>query len=104
MAEPPAEGRDLLNDRGAVLTGVGLLMGLVAEVLQLDIEAVAAETVGREDAAQAEEGGVGFAVAAGVDKVTDLSVAAGGEADQPFGVSLERVEGDERVAVALGVG
>ena len=44
----------LLEDGGAVLAGVRLLVGLVAEVLQLDVE-----MVGAEDVAEAEEGGAG---------------------------------------------
>ncbi len=57
-------GVDLLVDGGAVLAGVSLLVGLVAEVLQLDIE-----MIGLEDVAEAEKGGAGVVVAAGVDEV-----------------------------------
>ena len=64
-----------------MLTGVRLLVGLVAEVLQLHVE-----VGGAEDVAQAQEGGAGVGVAAGVDEVADLPVAAAGQADQPLGV------------------
>ena len=78
---------------------MGLLVGLVAEVLQLYVE-----VVGTEDVAEAEEGGLGLAVAAGVDEVADLAVAAAGEADEPVGMGAERLEGDEGRPLALGVG
>ena len=89
----------LLVDGGAVLAGVGLLVRLVAEVLQLYIE-----MVGAEDVAEAEERGAGVVVAAGVDEVAHLAVAAAGEADEPFGVGAQRLEGDQGRALALGIG
>ena len=81
MAEAAAVGSDLLVDRGAVLAGVGLLVGLVAEVLQLD-----EEVVGSEELAEAKERGAGVVVAAGVDEVAHLAVPAAGEADETLGV------------------
>ncbi len=99
VAQTPPVGTDLLVDRGAVLAGVGLLVRFVAEVLQLYIE-----VIGTEDLAEAEEGGAGVVVAAGVDEVAHLAVAAGGEADESLGVGGERLEGDEWGPLALGVG
>jgi len=52
MAQSSPVGADLLVDRGAVLAGVGLLVGFVAEVLEFYIE-----VVGCEDLAEAEECG-----------------------------------------------
>ena len=72
---------DLLVDGCAVLTGAGFTVGLVAEVLQFHIE-----VPGAEDVAEPEEGGAGLAVAALVHQVADLTVAAGGEADESLGV------------------
>ncbi len=99
MAEAATFGADLLVDRGAVLAGVGLLVGLVAEVLEFYIE-----VVGAEDVAEAEERGAGFVVAAGVDEVAHLAVAAAGEADQTLGVRTQRLDGDEWRPFPLGVG
>ena len=47
---------------------------------------------------------LGVGVAAGVDEVADLAVAAAGEADESFGVGAQRLEGDEGRPLALGVG
>ena len=68
---------DLLVDGGAVLTGAGFTVGLVAEVLELD-----EEVIGSEDVAKSEQGGAGLVIATGVDQVADLPVAAAGEADE----------------------
>ena len=88
VAQTPPVGMDLLVDRGAVLAGVGLVVGFVAEVLQLYIE-----VIGLEDVAEAEEGGAGVVVAAGVDEVAHLSVAASGEADESVGVGARATRG-----------
>jgi len=81
MAEAAADGRDLVIDGRAVLAGMGLLMRLIAEVLKLYVKVIGAENV-----AQAEECVEGVGVAAGVDQVADLAVAAGGKADDSLGV------------------
>ncbi len=89
MPQPVADRGGLLEHLGAVLAGVRLLVGLVAEVLQFHVE-----VVGAEDVAEVEEGGAGLGVAAGVDEIADLAVAAAGEADEPLGMGAQRLEGD----------
>ena len=75
---------DLLVDGGAVLAGAGLTVRLVAEVLKLH-----EKVIGSEDVAKGEEGGAGVVVAAGIDQVAHLAVAAAGEADEPLVVLTE---------------
>ena len=82
-----------------MLTGMGLQVGLEAEVLQLYIE-----MIGAEDFAEVEEGDPGLAIAAAVDEVAHLAVAAAGEADEPVGVGVERLEGDEGRVFSFGIG
>ena len=50
VAQPVADGGQFLEDGGAVLAGVRLLVGFVPEVLQLDVE-----MIGAEDIAEPEE-------------------------------------------------
>jgi glutathione-regulated potassium-efflux system ancillary protein KefF len=68
-------------EQTAVLAGMRFLVRLVAEVLQFYVE-----MIGAEDGAKTEEGGLGVGVAAGVDEISHLAVAAAGEADEPLGV------------------
>jgi hypothetical protein len=81
VPETVAVGSDFLVDGDAVLAGVGFLVRFVAEVLQLYIEMVEAEYL-----AELEERDESVAVAAGVDEIAHLTVAAAGEADEAVGV------------------
>ena len=94
-----ADRRGLPDDHRPVLAWVRLLVGFVTEVLQLHVE-----VVGAEDVAEAQEGGVGIGVAAGVGEVADLPVTASGQTDEAIGVGTQRLDGDCRRALALGVG
>ena len=84
MAQPAAHGRGLVIDGGSVLAGIGLLVRLVAEVLELHIE-----VVGAEDVAELQEGDTGLLVAAGIDEGADLSVPASGETDEASSVGTQ---------------
>ena len=79
----------LVVDGAAVLTGFGLSVGLVAEVLQLDVE-----VIGAEDIAQGVEDGPGFCRPAGVEQAAHLALAATGEADDPLAVLSQSGGGD----------
>jgi hypothetical protein len=84
MPETIVVAADLLVDGNSVLAGMGFVMRLVAEVLELYVE-----VIGAEDVAELTEGGVGVAVAASVDEVAHFAMAAAGEADEPFGMGAE---------------
>jgi hypothetical protein len=81
MAETTSVDRGLLIDGGAILAWLGFLMGFVTEVLELHIQ-----VSGAEDVTQMKKSAGGVTEAAGIDEVAHLSVAAGGEADEPLGV------------------
>jgi hypothetical protein len=99
VAEATSLGGDLAIDGGAVLSGPGFLVRFVAEVLELDVKVRRAE-----DVAEADKSGEGVGEATAVDKIAHLSMAAGGEADEPPSVGAQGLQGDERWSRAFGVG
>jgi hypothetical protein len=99
VAQPVPDARQLLEYGGTMLAGVGLLVRLVPEVLQFDVEMIAAE-----DVAEPGESRLGLTVATRIDQVAHFAVAAAGEADEFFGMGTEGLQCDDGRPLAFGVG
>jgi hypothetical protein len=99
VAQAPPYSWGLSIDGGTVLTGVGFMVGLVAEVLKFNIE-----VVGTEEIEQAQKRGTRVVISAGIDEGADLSLSAAGEANETLGVGTKRLEGHQRGAFAFRVG
>ena len=99
VAETAACGRDLAIYRGAMLARMGLLVRFVSEILKLYVKVIRAE-----DVAEVEERAESVGVAASIDQIAHLPMAAGGEADESFGMGPQGLEAYERGTLAFGVG
>ncbi len=99
MAKAATVRLDLLVDGAAVLTGLSLLVRLVAEVLQFD-----KEVVWSEDLTKHKECMYGILVPLRVDGPSYLALSASGHADESLSVLAQGGGSDEWRSLALGVG
>jgi len=99
VTEAASVDRDLVIDRGTMLASMCFLVRFIAEILELDVK-----VRGAEDLAEVGEDSESVVEATRVDKVAHLSVAAGGETDEPLSVGAQGVQGDKGYLQTFGVG
>ena len=99
VTQAPVIAPHLMVHGGAVLPGFGLALGSISEILQFH-----EEVLGAEDVAQHLEYVESFGLAPGIDEPAHFSLAATGEADDPFVVFAQLRRGEGGRTVALGDG